>query len=79
MATSTCPKCGRSSFEVKQATPLGSNFYLWFVQCSFCGAVVASQEADNIGALLADHKKLLKDLESRLERVEHLLRQLVSR
>ncbi len=79
MATSTCPKCEGTSFEVKQTAPSGSNFYLWLVQCSSCGAVVSSHEADNIGALLEAHKKSLGKIEERLSRIEHALNVLANR
>jgi len=49
MATSTCIKCGSTRFEVKEASPLHSNFKLYFVQCAQCGAVVGTMDYLNIG------------------------------
>jgi predicted nucleic-acid-binding Zn-ribbon protein len=48
--TSTCVKCGNTSFEVKEVSPNGSNFKLIFVQCASCGGVVGVTEYFNIGA-----------------------------
>lgn len=52
MALSTCVKCGQHAFEVKEAEPSGSNFNLFFVQCSSCGVVVGVTDYYNIGATL---------------------------
>jgi hypothetical protein len=59
MALSTCIKCGSTLFEVKQVTPLGSNFILNFIQCSNCGGVVGVVEYLNIGAELQEIKRRL--------------------
>jgi predicted nucleic-acid-binding Zn-ribbon protein len=48
--SSTCVKCGSTSFETKEASPNGSNFKLIFVQCASCGGVVGVTEYFNIGA-----------------------------
>jgi predicted nucleic-acid-binding Zn-ribbon protein len=50
MASSTCVKCGSTSFEIKLNTPHGSNFKIYFVQCSSCGGVVGVTDFYNIGA-----------------------------
>lgn len=52
MATSSCPKCSRHVFELKENTPNGSEFKLTFVQCSSCGAVVGVIDFYNIPMLL---------------------------
>ncbi len=49
MATSKCPKCGNTSFEMKEHTPDKSNYKLEFVQCSSCGTVVGVMDYFNIG------------------------------
>lgn len=59
MAISTCIKCGGTLFEAKQATPMGSNFVLTFIQCSHCGGVVGVTDYFNIGAELQEIKKRL--------------------
>jgi hypothetical protein len=50
--SSTCVKCGSTSFEMKEVTPRGSNFKLNFVQCSSCGGVVGVLDYCNIGGML---------------------------
>jgi hypothetical protein len=52
MARSTCIKCGGHGFEVSEAEPMGSEFKLFFVQCSTCGGVVGVTDYYNIGATL---------------------------
>jgi ssDNA-binding Zn-finger/Zn-ribbon topoisomerase 1 len=59
MATSTCPKCNSTRFEVKENSPSGSNYRLAFVQCSSCGCVVGVLDFVNIGDL---GNKILKRL-----------------
>jgi predicted nucleic-acid-binding Zn-ribbon protein len=59
MATSTCIKCGSSSFENKENSPRGSNYAVTFVQCSSCGGVVGVTDFYNIGQLIHDFAKKL--------------------
>ena len=51
MATSSCIKCGSYSFELKEATPKGSGFKMYFIQCSSCGGVVGVTPFHNTSAL----------------------------
>ncbi len=64
MAVSTCIKCGHSSFELKENTPIGSNFRLYFIQCAGCGGVIGVIDLYNIGNLI---HKLADELEVSLE------------
>ena len=52
MAESKCLNCGNTQFEVKVATPEGSNFKINFVQCNNCGGVVGALEFYDTGALI---------------------------
>lgn len=52
MATSSCPKCPGTSFELKQASIKGAAFTMGFVQCSACGAVVGVIDDINVGNAL---------------------------
>lgn len=52
MTMSTCIKCGSHSFELKEATPKGSGYKMYFVQCSSCGGVVGVTPYHNTGALI---------------------------
>lgn len=62
MATSTYVKCGNSSFEAKEATPLRSEFKLIFIQCSSCGGVVGVLDFFNVGNLLTQQHEALKEI-----------------
>jgi len=60
MATSTCVKCGSTSFEVVEARPKGSKHnYLGFVQCSKCGGVIGVIDPLNIGSMLEEIREHL--------------------
>jgi hypothetical protein len=59
MATSTCIKCGGTTFESREATPRSSPFKLAFVQCASCGGVVGVMDFHNIGEMLKDFAKVL--------------------
>lgn len=52
MATSTCPKCDNTTFEMKEGRVQNSTFRLMFVQCKQCGAVVGVTEGFNIPVML---------------------------
>lgn len=74
MAISTCAKCGSHFFELKEVSPSGSNFKLFFVQCSICGVPVATQDFYNLGALIHEQTQLMNHLKSRIDNIEHQLR-----
>jgi predicted nucleic-acid-binding Zn-ribbon protein len=59
MATSTCVKCGGTSFEMKVNTPSGSSYKQSFIQCSKCGGVVGVTEFFNTAALIHELAKKL--------------------
>ena len=52
MATSTCPKCPNTTFEIKELAPRGSNYKLMAVQCSSCGCVISVQDYFHVPTLL---------------------------
>lgn len=52
MATSSCPKCGNHSFELKENFPDGSKFKVNFIQCRSCGTVVGLTDYYNVPSLL---------------------------
>lgn len=56
MAQSTCVKCGNTRFEMKEQSPVSSNYKYLFIQCTSCGGVVGVVEYFNIGSLI--HKIL---------------------
>jgi NAD-dependent SIR2 family protein deacetylase len=59
MATSTCVKCGGTTFENKEASPKNSKFKLIFVQCASCGGVVGAMDYFNIGVELQNVQKAI--------------------
>lgn len=71
MALSTCVKCGRSGFELREATPSGSAFIHYFLQCSSCGGVVGMTEYNNVGALLEKQARQIAELQQAVEQISH--------
>jgi hypothetical protein len=64
MASSKCPKCEKTSFEVALEEPRNSNFKIQFVRCSSCKTVVGVLEFYNSGALI---RKLAEKLKVNLD------------
>lgn len=62
MATSTCTKCGHTSFEMVECEISGLRFKRDFLQCGQCGGVVGVIEADNLNARLDAIEARLKEL-----------------
>ena len=62
MATSTCVKCGSTSFELKETILTGSPWKLYFVQCSQCGGVVTVLDDQNIGRMLRQRNEALRPI-----------------
>ena len=53
MATSTCPKCTSTAFELKTPERIaGSNYTYDFIQCAGCGTVVGVVDAHHVPSLL---------------------------
>jgi len=52
MATSTCPKCSSTTFEMTEVLPKGSRYKFMFIQCAACGAVVGVTDWYNTSSLL---------------------------
>lgn len=78
MATSTCIKCGRSSFEMVENSPHGSNFKYMFVQCTSCGSVIGFTDYHNTGSQLEDLTKKLEDLTKKVDRIQSHQSQMIS-
>ena len=62
MATSTCVRCGHTSFEMAESAISGLRFKRDFLQCGKCGGVVGVIEADDLNARLDAIEARLKDL-----------------
>lgn len=52
MATSTCPKCTSTKFELKTSEIEGARFNVNLIQCASCGAVVGVVDYYNVPNLL---------------------------
>ena len=59
MTQSMCIKCNKSVLEMKEVTPVGSDFVLLFVHCANCGDVVGVIDYDNPGVLIPSHEEKL--------------------
>lgn len=60
MATSTCPKCTGTTFEMKENGSVRNAAYkIMFIQCTSCGAVVVTTDYFNVPSLL---EKLAKKM-----------------
>lgn len=73
MAESTCPKCGGHLFELKVNEPYDARFRTMFIQCRGCGTPVGVQDYYNLGELLKEQEKKLRQLESRLSGMQSAL------
>ena len=62
MASSTCIKCGHTTFEMAESAISGLRFKRDFLQCSKCGGVVGVIEADNLNARLDAIEERLKKI-----------------
>ncbi|MFD3226848.1 hypothetical protein [Rahnella aceris] len=59
MATTTCPKCTSTKFEMKEHPIDGSHFRYVFIQCASCGAAVGVEPIINTNALIRNLAKKL--------------------
>ena len=62
MASSTCVKCGHTSFEVVESAISGLRFKRDFLQCGNCGGVIGVIESDNLNGRLDAIEARLKHL-----------------
>ena len=60
-------------FRIKINEPYDARFKAMFVQCRSCGTPVGVQDYYNIGGLLKEQEKKLKQLESRLSEMQSAL------
>lgn len=72
---SKCAKCGSTSFEMKENSPIGSRFKLFFVQCYSCGAPIGAMEYFNSSTQIEIVTKKIQNLENKLDNIENLIRQ----
>lgn len=76
---SKCTKCSSFSFELVEQSPVGSNYKLFFVQCSMCGGPVGVLEYFSSNAQIGKVAKQIENLERKIDQIDYLLRQSLSR
>jgi len=77
MANSTCPKCARSWFEVKEAEPTNSQYKIVFVQCSGCGTVVGTMPYYDAGVVSKQNQEEIAQIKEQLRKIRQSLSQIV--
>ena len=65
--SSTCPKCDNVSFEAVIEQIAGANFWLTFIRCASCGAVVGVIPYYSIEINLDHVQKMLEGVELKLD------------
>ena len=63
MPDSSCIKCGNTKFELKLNSVQGSEFKLYFVQCTSCGGVVGTHEYIHIGHQIEGVNKKINEID----------------
>lgn len=74
---SQCGKCGNSTFRAQEQNVSGATFKLVFVQCSSCGTPVGVTTFFDPGIMLNQQKNTLQNLESKINRVDSMLQQVL--
>jgi predicted nucleic-acid-binding Zn-ribbon protein len=72
-----CGKCENSSFKVQEISPAGARYKMFTVQCSSCQTAIGVTDFFNLGSLLQDQEKKLKEMDGRLAGIEHSVHQIV--
>ena len=68
MATSKCPKCDGSSFEIVPAHITAGSEQFRFIQCSDCGVVISAMPAEHLASQLVKALAILEDQIKNLRR-----------
>ena len=67
MADPTCPKCSANAFELAEASPLNSQLKVMFMQCAVCGVVVGVMDLMNLGSLLLEQSRIMRQIAQKLD------------
>ena len=62
MATSKCPSCGSTSFEVVEKDLPNFKYKMLFIQCAPCGSVVGTTTYFDAGMLAKQNQKAMEEL-----------------
>ena len=72
MAMSSCPKCDNHFFELVESEPRTSNWKYYYLQCTYCGAVVGFTDYHNLGNLMEKQSEAIKKIAQQLKVVVDL-------
>ena len=67
MADPTCPKCGAHAFELVEGSPINSQLKVMFMQCAVCGVVVGGMDSMNLGSILLEQSRIMRQIAQRLD------------
>lgn len=79
MTVSTCPRCERTSFEIKEVAPTGSSFKMNFVQCKSCGTPVGVVDFHNTYAIIQKQAARFSAIEEHLLEMEKTVKAIARR
>lgn len=66
MANTTCAKCGRTQFELKEIELKNSRFHFMSVQCVSCGTPIGILDYMNIGDMLEKQNSAIRKIAEHL-------------
>jgi uncharacterized Zn finger protein len=67
MATSKCPSCENTTFEIVAGVFNPPSYKLNFVQCASCGTVVGVTDFTNVSAVLDAQNRAIKQIAEKLD------------
>jgi predicted nucleic-acid-binding Zn-ribbon protein len=76
--TSVCPRCENNAFELEEVIPLGSNYKMFFVQCTSCKAAISATEYYDAGVLVHEQEKRFDSIDKTLLSLEQRIADLSS-
>ena len=76
---SKCGSCNSFSFELKEVSPTHSRYKFYFIQCGLCGRPVGVTSYYDTHETVEGTNTKINKLESKIDNLEYLLRQVVSK
>lgn len=67
MARSECGYCDNRTFELAEVSPMKSNYKMYFVQCSNCGAPVGVVPFFDLATRMDEVEERVKKIEAALD------------
>lgn len=68
---SKCGYCGGFSFKLEEASPVGSNFKIYFVQCSICNVPAGTMDYLHTGSLIKGIEQKFASLSNEINRINN--------